>query len=61
MTIEQLTMPPAEVLYSIAARLKARAQAQERWIGSLGPQTMPDSLQTLGNGYLIANTQANQD
>ena len=53
--MNQVTMPPADVLYRLAKRAKDRAKAEDQ---SIGPNSTAETLNRIGNGYLIANTQA---
>lgn len=54
----QVTMPPADVLYRLAKRAKDRAKAEER---ETGPNSTAETLNRIGNGYLIANTEAERE
>jgi len=47
-----VTMPPAEVLYRLAKRAKDRAKLEEK---ELGPNSTAETLNRIGNQYLIAN------
>jgi hypothetical protein len=50
-----VTMPPEDVLYRLAQRAKAKAKLLEVEKGSNG---LAEHLNHVGNGYLLANTQA---
>lgn len=53
-----VTMPPAEVLYRLAKKAKDRAKLLDC---SIGPNTAAEHLNRIGNGYLIANTEAERE